>query len=97
MKHYHRTQLPPDDVLTIADGFFSTLGLTSESREARARQYAGELGRLTLLVKAEGGHYTFVEAQTDQIGESRLDRNVKKFFVRLHKALDPRHLLDNAY
>ena len=32
-------------------------------------------------MKAEGGHYTFVEVDTDQMGESRLDRNVKKFFV----------------
>lgn len=97
MKHFHRTQLPPDEVLTIADGFFSALGLTSTAREARTRGYAGELGRLTLIVKLEGGHYTFVEAQTDQIGESRMDRNVKKFFVRLHKALEPRHTIDAAY
>lgn len=97
MKHFHRTQLSPDEVLTIADGFFSALGLTSTGREARSRSYAGELGRLTLLVRPEGGHYTFVEARTDQMGESRMDRNVKKFFVRLHKAADPRHLLDAAY
>ena len=97
MKHFHRTQLPPDEVLTIADGFFSALGMTSTAREARSRGFAGELGSLTLLVKAEGGHYTFVEAQTDQMGESRLDRNVKKFFVRLHRALDPRHVPEAAY
>ena len=46
---------------------------------------------------AEGGHYTFVEAQTDQIGESRLDKNVKKFFVSLHRLADPRHALEAGY
>ena len=41
----------------------------------------------------EGGHYTFVEAHTDQMGESRLDRNVKKFFVQLHTQVDARFLV----
>jgi hypothetical protein len=31
------------------------------------------------------------------MGESRLDRNVKKFFVRLHRKADPRHVLEAAY
>ncbi|HLV27410.1 MAG TPA: hypothetical protein VKZ41_13970 [Gemmatimonadales bacterium] len=97
MKHFHRTQLPLDEVLNIADGYFSTLGMTSTARDLYSRGFSGELGNLKLLVKAEGGHYTFVEAQTDQIGESRLDRNVKKFFVRLHRALDPRHVPEAAY
>ena len=48
-------------------------------------------------VYAEGGHYTMVEAHTDQIGESRLDRNVKRFFVRLHRRADPAHALEAAY
>jgi hypothetical protein len=52
---------------------------------------------MKLSVKAEGGHYTFVEATTDQIGESRLDRNVKKFFVELHRADDPAHALEASY
>ena len=55
------------------------------------------LGVMKLTVKAEGGHYTFVEAQSDQMGESRLDRNVKRFFVTLHRIEDPRHELEAAY
>lgn len=97
MKHFHRTQLPPDEVLSIADGFFTALGLSQTAGEARSRSYAGELGRLDLIVRSEGGHYIFVEAQTDQMGESRMDRNVKKYFVRLHRALDPRHKPEAAY
>jgi hypothetical protein len=59
--------------------------------------YRGTLGTLALSVKMEGGHYTFVEAHTDQVGESRLDKNVKKYFVRLHRTADPRHVLEAAY
>jgi len=45
----------------------------------------------------EGGHYTLVEAHTDQVGESRLDKNVRKYFVALHRAADPRHRLEAGY
>jgi hypothetical protein len=38
-----------------------------------------------------------VEAHTNQMGESRLDRNVKGFFVKLHRIADPRHRLKAAY
>jgi hypothetical protein len=50
-----------------------------------------------VTTKAEGGHYTFVEAVTDQVGESRIDRNVKRFFVSLHRQVDPAHALEAAY
>ena len=52
---------------------------------------------MKLSVKAEGGHYTFVEVATDQMGESRMDRNVKKFFVELHRDEDPSHALQASY
>ena len=52
---------------------------------------------MKLSARAEGGHYTFVEVSTDQMGESRLDRNVKRFFVSLHRAEDPSHTLQAAY
>jgi hypothetical protein len=38
-----------------------------------------------------------VEVLSDQMGESRLDRNVKRFFVDLHRTEDPRHTLEAAY
>jgi hypothetical protein len=31
------------------------------------------------------------------MGESRLDRNAKKFFVRLHRLADPAHRLTAAF
>ena len=97
MRHFYRSQLPPADVLTVADAFFATLGLTQGATTARTRQLSGALGTLRLSVKKEGGHYTFVEVVTDQMGESRLDRNVKKFFVAVHRADDPTHTLEAAY
>ncbi|HEU4628670.1 MAG TPA: hypothetical protein VFS08_02965 [Gemmatimonadaceae bacterium] len=97
MRHFHRTQLLPVDVLDEADAFFPTIGLAAGASGERSRTFDGALGTLRLTVRPEGGHYTFVEADTDQMGESRLDRNVKKFFVRLHKRADPAHRLDAAY
>jgi hypothetical protein len=97
MRLFHRSSLHPDVVLQEADAFFGGLGLATVATEARRRVFRGPLGTLTLSVKMEGGHYTFVEAHTDQIGESRLDKNVKKYFVRLHRTADPRHALEAAY
>ena len=103
MKHFHRTHVLPDAVLHDADTFFPTIGMKPSASAARSRTFAGVVGTpeepvtLTLTVKMEGGHYTFVEAQTSAQGESRLDRNVKKFFVRLHRMIDARHGLTAAY
>jgi hypothetical protein len=38
-----------------------------------------------------------VQIATDQIGESRLDRNAKRFFVELHRSAHPSHRLEAAY
>ena len=97
MRHFYRCHLPPHDVVARADEFFPHIGLVPLATAARARTFSGPLGVMKLSARAEGGHYTFVEVQTDQMGESRLDRNVKRFFVSLHRAEDPRHALEAAY
>ena len=97
MRHFHRTHITPTQALAIADRFFPTIGLAQISTAARGRTFSGPLGNLQLRVRAEGGHYTFVEAETDQVGESRLDRNVKKYFVELHRSEDPTHTLEASY
>ena len=97
MKHFHRTQLPPAAVLEQADLFFRGLELNRTLNAPRARTYVGALGELHLTVHKEGGHYTFVSVDTDQMGESRLDRNAKRFFVELRRTMDPRHALKAAY
>jgi hypothetical protein len=97
MRHFYRSHLTSAWVLDLADEFFPGIGLVQVLTAARARTFSGALGTLKLSVKAEGGHYTFVEAETDQMGESRMDRNVKRFFVDLHRAEDPSHVLEASY
>ena len=97
MRHFHRTSVGPDAVMQAADAFFPALGLKPAGGAARTRSFTGELGTLQLSVKMEGGHYTFVEVHTDQVGESRLDKNVKKFFVALHRRVDVRHVTEAGF
>jgi hypothetical protein len=97
MRHFYRSHLKPDQVLAIADAFFPTILENTTGSSRRARTYAGPLGALELSVKMEGGHYTFVQIDTDQTGESRLDRNAKKFYVELHRAGDPAYTLTASY
>ena len=103
MRHFYRTSLSPAEVIDSADKFFASLGLQTVASESRLRTYRGLVGTpeipvtLQVSAKPEGGHYTFVEAATDQMGESRIDRNVKRFFVTLHRKVDPTHALEAAY
>ena len=97
MRHFFRSHTQPADVLVAADQYFSELGLTPVTTTARSRTFSGALSAVKLSARAEGGHYTFVEAVTDQVGESRLDRNVKRFFVELHRTADPTHVPEASY
>lgn len=97
MRLFHRTSILPSDVIALADEYFKTLGLRGTADTIRSRTFSGELGTLQLKVRSDGGHYTLVEAVTDQIGESRLDKSVKKFFNRVHRAADPQHLPTAGY
>jgi hypothetical protein len=97
MRHFHRTSLTPDQVLEAADRHFGALGLTRGGADARSRTFSGALGTMQLGVKMDGGHYTVVEVHTDQVGESRLDKNVKKYFNLLHRTADPRHQIEAGY
>lgn len=93
MRHFFRSHLKPDQALAIADSFFPTIGENRTASDGRSRTFTGPLGTLLLDVRMEGGHYTFVQIDTDQMGESRLDRNAKKYFVELHRAEDPAYKL----
>jgi len=89
--------------MSRGDAFFSALALKTIASTTRSRTWQGIIGtpeisaKVQLTVRAEGGHYTMVELVTDQMGESRLDRNVKRFFVELHRTDEPRHELEAAY
>ena len=97
MQHFHRTHLTSEDVLALADEYFPRLDLTPAPPAARSRTFSGPLGTVTISARPEGGHYVFIEAVTDQEGESRLDRNVKRFFVLVHRTAHPAHKLAAAY
>lgn len=96
MKYLHRTQLAPDEVVAQAASFFGArLEPTEES--ARRRAFAGSLGQLSVTVRAEGGHYTLVTVETDQPGESELDKLGKRFLTLLHTTAHSSHVPIGAY
>lgn len=97
MRHFHRCHTSPAKVLEAADSFFPGLGVAQQTTSPRARTFSGPLGSMRISAKPEGGHYTFIEVETDQMGESRLDRNVKRFFTTVHRAEDPKHQLTASY
>ena len=97
MRLYHRTSVHPDTVLELADSHFGGLDMQVVRPSARSRRYTGALGTLDLTVTLEGGHYVRLDAVTDQVGESRLDKNVKKYFVEVHRLADPHHRPHAAY
>lgn len=103
MRHFYRSSLTPAGIIESADTFFTALGMQTTATTARSRTFRGVVGEpevpatVVLSAKPEGGHYTFVEAATDQMGESRIDRNVKRFFVTLHRKAEPTHALEAAY
>jgi hypothetical protein len=96
MKYFHRTHLPPNEVLAGAAQFFGAT-LAPMEEEPRRRQYAGSIGRISVSVQAEGGHYTLVTVQTNQVGESEADKLAKRFLTLVHTRADPSHRPIGAY
>lgn len=96
MKYFHRTSVKPDAVLTAALAFFrARLAPTEES--PRRRVWRGTIGTVSVGVRAEGGHYTLIEVETDQMGESELDKLAKRFLAEVHRLAEPAHELRGAY
>jgi hypothetical protein len=96
MKYFHRTHLSPDEVLAGAAQFFGTT-LAPMEEEPRRRQYAGSIGRISVSVQAEGGHYTLVTVETNQVGESEADKLAKRFLTLVHTRANPGHRPIGAY
>ena len=96
MKYFHRTSAAPDAVIARAATWF-TGSLAPVEEAPRRRRFAGPLGQLTVKVEAEGGHYTRVTVETNQPGESELDRLAKRFLSVIHTEADPGHMLRGAY
>ena len=96
MRYFHRTSASPEQVLEVAKGFFGARLVPAEEA-ARRWVYGGAIGKVTIAVKAEGGHYTFVDVTTDQMGESEIDRLAKRFLAEVHRLAEPAHEVRGAY
>ena len=96
MKYFHRTSIPPDQVLTGAARFFGAT-MAPVVEQPRRRQFTGTIGRIGVTVQAEGGHYTIVTVETDQVGESEADKMAKRFLTLVHTLAEPDHRPIGAY
>ncbi len=96
MKYFHRTPLAPDTVVRHATEFFAPR-LSPAEEGTRRRRFAGPIGQVTVSVVAEGGHYTLVTVETNQVGESELDKLAKRFLATVHALDDPTHAVRGAY
>jgi hypothetical protein len=96
MKYFHRTSVKPDEVLAGATRFFGAT-LAPAGEEPRRRQFAGTIGRINVTVQAEGGHYTLVTIETNQVGESEADKLAKRFLTLVHTRAEPSHRPIGAY
>jgi hypothetical protein len=96
LKYFHRTHLTPDQVLAGADQFFGS-NLSPGGEEPRSRQFTGSIGRVSVTVQAEGGHYTLVTVETNQVGESEADKLAKRFLTMVHTRAEPGHRPIGAY
>jgi hypothetical protein len=96
MKYFHRTSVAPDAVVDRAAAYFGDRMQTTEEGDRR-RAFTSSLGTVRVLVQAEGGHYTLVTIETNQPGESELDRVAKRFLSVVHTMAHPAHSLRGAY
>lgn len=96
MRYFHRTPLSPADVLASAKSYFGARLAPSEET-ARRLTFRGGLGKVAVSARAEGGHYTFIDVETDQVGESELDKLAKRFLSEVHRRMDPTHEVRGAY
>jgi hypothetical protein len=96
MKYFHRTHLSPEEVLAGATQFFGAT-LAPVEEEPRRRQFAGSIGRIGVTIQAEGGHYTVVTVDTNQVGESEADKLARRFLTLVHTRAEPGHRPIGAY
>ena len=88
--------MSPDTVIQRATSFFSGR-LAPVEESSRRRRFAGAIGQLGVTVEAEGGHYTLVTVETNQVGESEADKLAKRFLTLVHTRAEPGHRPIGAY
>ena len=96
MRYFHRTSVTPDEVVASAAVYFGSR-MTPTDESPRRRRFTSVLGEATVSVQAEGGHYTLVVVDTNQPGESELDRVAKRFLSTIHAAAHGGHVVRGAY
>ena len=96
MKYFHRTHLSPDAVLGRAAEFFGAR-LTPVEEAHRRRRFAGAIGQVAVATEPEGGHYTRVTVETNQVGESEADKLAKRFLTEVHTLEHGSHRPIGAY
>ena len=96
MKYFHRTHSTPEEVLARATSFFGAR-LAPVEEGPRRRRFSGTIGQIGVTVQPEGGHYTLVTVETNQPGESELDKLAKRFLSIVHTLAEPAHPLRGAY
>jgi hypothetical protein len=96
MKYFHRTHLSPDAALSRATDFFGSR-LTPVEERPRLRKFSGAIGQVTVTAQPEGGHYTLITVETNQVGESEVDKLAKRFLTIVHTLAEPSHRPIGAY
>ena len=96
MKYFHRSHLGPDAVLQQASRFFGGR-MALAAQEARRWAFNGPVGAIAVRAEPDGGHYTMITVETDQVGESEADKLAKRFLTMVHTSEDSTHSPIGAY
>lgn len=96
MKYFHRTSIAPDAVIARSAAYFADR-MSPTEEGTRRRRFSSGIGQVSVSVQAEGGHYTLITIETNQPGESELDKFAKRFLATVHTMADERHVLRGAY
>ena len=83
-------------MLARATTFFGAR-LTPVEEQPRRLRFTGTVGQVSVNAQAEGGHYTLVTVETNQVGESEADKLAKRFLTVVHTQADPTHRPIGAY
>lgn len=96
MRYFHRTSVAPDRVIDEAVRFFGQ-HLAPGGEGPRRRAFSGGIGTISVSARPEGGHYTLIEIETDQVGESEVDKLAKRFLTVIHALVHRGHEVRGAY
>lgn len=97
MQYFYRAHGAPETVLEFARTFFSARSFSAQMGQGDHARFTGPLGTVDLFVEIEGGHYTRVNVATSAVGESFVDKRVKRFLSELHGREEPAYQVRGAY